>query len=353
MKKIIFVGGGTLGHVYPLIPLLSELSKEFELYFIGTKKGLEKNLVDKIKYFKEKYYIDMQGFRRSISIYNINTLKKLLIANKQTKSVLKNIKPDIVIGMGGYISGVVIRIATKLKIKTILHEQNAVMGLSNKLIEKKVDKVLLSFPIKDKIKNKNVVIVGNPRMSEIYESNKLKQEQSKTIVVVGGSRGSKFINDSFIAAKDEFEKLKYKIILITGNKYYQENIEKIIKVSNYNFEIIGFTDKLIEYLKKASVVVSRSGATTLVEMMALRKVCLLIPSPNVTNNHQEKNADILVNNDCAMKLLEKEITKDRIVEAIKELETNMELRVKFMTNLSKISNFKARESFIKEIKNLI
>lgn len=353
MKKIVFTCGGTLGHVYPIMPLLPKLASCYELYFIGTKTGLEKNIIDNTKEFKGRYYLDMQGFKRSISIYNIKTIKKYFKAGKEAKKILRDLKPDLVIGMGGYISGVVLKVACKLKIKTLIHEQNAVMGLANRFVEGKVDKVLLSFPVINKVKNKNVKIVGNPRLTEIYEKHKVKNEESKLIVVVGGSRGSKFINDTIISCYQDFKDLKYKIILITGNKYYQENIDLVNSLSDDDFKIIGFTDKLIEYLKRASVVVSRSGATTLVEMMALRKVCLLIPSPNVTSNHQEKNADILVNNGCAMKLLEKDITKDRIINSIKQLESDDDLRIKYVSNLLKVSNFKAREDFIKEIEELI
>lgn len=352
MKKIIFVGGGTLGHIYPFIPIVNKIKHQYELYFIGTTNGLEKNLIDKTEGFAKVYYLPMQGFRRSFSLYNLKTLKMYFQCKRKVKKILDVIKPDLVIGMGGYISGVVINVSIKQKIKTMIHEQNSVLGLSNKLLERKVNMVLLSFPVINKLKNKNVKIVGNPRLSEIYQSYPIRKEEKKLIVVVGGSRGSKQINDTTIASKDKLLNLGYRIVLVTGKKYYEENEISIKKIKEPKFQIIPFTDKLIDFLKQASIVISRSGATTLVELMALSKICLFIPSPNVTNNHQEKNADILVKNECALKILEKDLTVDKLVSLITKLE-NKDLRIKFINNMRKLANYHATDDFIFEIEKLL
>ena len=142
------------------------------------------------------------------------------------------------------------------------------------------------------------------------------------------------------------------IILVTGKKYYEENIDKIKQIEGDAFKVIGFTDMLIDLIKRASIVVSRSGATTLVELMALSKICIFVPSPNVTNNHQEKNADILVKNECALKLLEKDLSVSSLVKSITKLEDNM-TRIKFKNNMRKLVNYHASHDFIKEIKKLI
>ena len=172
-KKIIISGGGTLGHILPIIPVIMDIYKQYDLYFIGTKKGLEKKYLennDYNKYFKKMYFLDMEGINRKNIFKNIKVLYKYYIIRKQIIKIYETIKPNLIIGMGGYISGVSIKIANSKKIKTIIHEQNATMGLANKLVYKKVNKVLLSYDI-DEIKEK--VVIGNPRYSYIKENYKL------------------------------------------------------------------------------------------------------------------------------------------------------------------------------------
>lgn len=350
--KIIFVGGGTLGHIYPFLPIVKRLKDKYELYFIGTKNGLEKNLMDKVEGFIKCYYLEMQGLRRSVSLYNFKTIKLYLKCKNETRKLLKELKPDLVIGMGGYISGVVIKETIKQKIKTIIHEQNAVMGFANRLVEKKVNKVILSFPVENKLKNKHVLTIGNPRLQEIYDNHKVFVEDKKLVLIVGGSRGSDVMNEVALKSKDKLIYYGYKIVLITGNKYYEKNQNRLKALSNENFEIISFTVKLIDLIKKAYIVVSRSGATTLVELMALGKICLLIPSPNVTSNHQEKNADILVKNNGALKLLEKDLNANTLIKQIRILD-NLDLRIKFKNSVRKLANLKAADDFTFEVEKLL
>ncbi|HHU55262.1 MAG TPA: UDP-N-acetylglucosamine--N-acetylmuramyl-(pentapeptide) pyrophosphoryl-undecaprenol N-acetylglucosamine transferase [Acholeplasmataceae bacterium] len=353
MKKIIIVGGGTLGHIYPILPVVNKIKDKYKLYFIGTKTGLERRLIESNPDFIKKFFLDMQGFKRKLSLYNLVTISKFIKCYKNSKKILREIKPDLVIGMGGYISGVVIKVAKKMKFKAIIHEQNSVLGLANKFVEKNVDAVLLNFPLKRKLKNTNVKLVGNPRLTEIFENNKIKNELKKYLVVVGGSRGSKVINDTIISMIPELIKNKYKVVLITGSKYYEENENKI-KVLNYDdIKIIPFTNELISYLKKASVIISRSGATTLAEIIALRKIAILIPSPNVTNNHQEENANILVKQNCAVKILEKNLSKEKLLDMILNLEENNSLRSEFIYNMMKSFNYHARDDFINEMEKFL
>lgn len=353
MKKILIVGGGTLGHIYPILPVVEKVKDKYEFSFIGTKTGLEKDLIQKNPSFKHKYFLDMQGFKRKLTFENIKTINKYFKCFKEAKKILCDIKPDLVIGMGGYISGVVVRVAKKLKLKAIIHEQNSVLGLANRFVERKVDAVLLNFPLQKPLKNKNVKVIGNPRLSEIYENNRLKNEKKLHLVVVGGSRGSKVINDTIIECIPELKKHNYHLDLITGNKYYQEN-EKILKSLCCNqVQIIPFTNDLISYLKTASVVISRSGATTLSEIIGLRKIAILIPSPNVTSNHQELNADVLVNKNCAVKILEKDLSKEKLIDLILKLENDYFLRTQFVTNMMNHFNFQACNDFIKEMEKFL
>jgi UDP-N-acetylglucosamine--N-acetylmuramyl-(pentapeptide) pyrophosphoryl-undecaprenol N-acetylglucosamine transferase len=242
--------------------------------------------------------------------------------------------------------------AIKLKMKTIIHEQNAILGLANFLVYKKVDRLLLGLPLAKPINGDNIKLLGNPRITEIYENNKNWIENDKLILVVGGSRGSQVINDCTIKAKDELINKGYRIILVTGKKYFEEN-KNTLPASTENFTIIPFTNHLIEFMRKSSIVVSRSGATTLSEILGLRKIAILIPSPNVTKNHQEKNADVLVNSGASIKIVEHHLNPKILIDNIDELTFNRLKRINMIENMIKIAEISARDKFIKEMEMII
>lgn len=353
MKKILFVGGGTLGHIFPAIPVIKKLKekhKDLYIFFIGTKNGLEKNVIEKCQEIDETYYQDSLGFKRSLSFSNFKVLYKLFRNYYKSRKLLKKIKPDLVIGMGGYVSGAVLKAALKLKIKTFIHEQNSVFGLTNNMLKKKVDRILLSFPI-DNFESKKAVIVGNPRISEYYEKhkNRIQNYSNKSILVVGGSRGAKYINDLIIDLKDKFIECNIKVTIITGSKYYKENYLKIVNTTNDDFRIIEFVPDISKYLLESKIVVSRSGATTLSELSALNKVSILIPSPNVTNNHQEKNALIYANHNAAVMIVEKELNKNILFKKIKQLLDDENLFKQIKTNLETLCMKDSAVRFMSEL----
>lgn len=352
-KRIIISGGGTLGHILPIIPVVKEIYKEYDLYFVGTKKGLEKKYIesnDLLKYFKKVYYFDMQGINRKQLLKNIKLLYKYYIIRKRLKKLYKNINPSLVIGMGGYISGVAINVAAGMKIKTIIHEQNKIMGLANKLVYKKVDKILLAYDIEN-INNKE--IVGNPRFSYVKDNFTVKDEN--IILIVGGSLGSEFINNSIINNLDKFKIKDYVIKLIVGKKYYESNYGIINKINEENIfiQIYPFLDNLVEEMSRASIVISRGGATTISEIIALRKPSILIPSPNVTNNHQYYNVLDLYEKKCCEMIEEKNFDIDKIKEIIIHIITNYKYKTNIITNLDKYYNFDPKTRFIEIIKEEI
>lgn len=336
----------------PVVKMLKERDPAVKVYFIGTSDGLEKEYIEKTDYFEKTYYLDAQGFKRSLSLSNLVTLWKYLRSTCKCIKIFREVKPDIVVGMGGYISGSAVRAALRLKIKTAIHEQNSVYGLANRILKKKVDLVLLSYPIDTE---ENTKVVGNPRISEIYEryKDRLQAITERTVLVVGGSRGAQKINDLVLSMKDDFEKDHIRIILITGKKYYQENRDKINQTSGNLFIVKALVSDLSLYLIKARVVVTRCGATTLAEVMALRKVCLLIPSPNVTNNHQEKNALEIVNREGAMMLRESELTRGTFFTAVKKLLDDSKLRSRIISNLIMISDVSACSKFVAALDELM
>ena len=352
--KIVFTGGGTLGHIYPTFPVIKKLKEEGnEVYFIGGTRKNEEELLIKNKDIDKVYLIDLQGFKRKISLYNFITIKKYLKAKKKVKMILDEIKPDIVIGMGGYVSAPVLNVANSRKIKTIIHEQNSVYGLVNRFFKRKVDKVLLSYDIDNGEKIKHI---GNPRTSEFYNKYKdiidKKTMFNNKILVVGGSLGAKKINDFFIEKKNEFKKKKIEVVLVTGKKYYEDNKEYIEKNNNYPLSIIPFTNNLHEYMIDAKLVVSRSGATTISEIMGLKKVAIFIPSPNVTGNHQYKNAKYYAEKNCAF-LVEEDKIETELFEKILEVLSKEDLIKWMKNNINNCIMVDSDERFYQEIVNTV
>lgn len=311
--KVLFAGGGTLGHIFPCFSVIEKLKKEgSKVYFISGIKENERRILEGNSNIDEVYNIDLQGFKRKISLYNFVSIKKYFKGIRNIKKIMKELNPDLVIGMGGYISAPVLKVALKLKIKTMIHEQNSVYGLVNNIYKRKVNKVLLSFPIET---SDRISVVGNPRISEFFEKYYCKRTINKRkVLVVCGSLGASKINDYIIDNIDVFNKLNIEVKLITGNKYYSENEEKISKFNRFPLTIIPFSDEIYNEILDSKLVISRSGATTISEIMGLEKVAIFIPSPNVTNDHQYKNALYFCGKKCAFLVEEKNIETDLIKE---------------------------------------
>ena len=324
--KIVVSGGGTGGHIYPALALIRTMKEkhgETSFLYIGTKKGLESKLVPREGI--EFRSIHITGFKRSLSFENVKTVMRFLKGVRQCKKWLKEYKPDIVIGTGGYVCGPVVYAASKLHIPTIIHEQNSVPGLTNKFLSKHVDKIAVCFEAaKDFFPPEKVVLTGNPRASEVASAKKngalrafgLK-ENVPTVLIFGGSRGARPLNEAVVKSLATFQNKPYQILYITGEIHF-ENVQKEARSAGKaaNVAIAPFVHNMPEILKEVDLVVSRAGATTLAELTALGVPSILIPSPYVTNNHQEKNARTLANKGAAVLLLEKELSPDRLVKEL-------------------------------------
>lgn len=355
-KRIVISGGGTLGHILPILPIIKEISNKYSLYFIGTKKGLEKKYLkdnDFLKYFNEAYFLDMEGINRKNIFKNFKVLYKYFITTRKIKKIYKKICPDLVIGMGGYISGMSVEKASKMKIKTIIHEQNTLLGLANKLSYKKVDKVLLSYDI-ESLNIENKVIVGNPRYSDVKE--KYKYDDENNILIVGGSLGSKKINDIILNNIDYFLFENYKLCLVVGKKYYESNIKLINSIKKkYKGKVVinSFLNDLVSIMSKSTVVVSRSGATTIAELLALKVPSILIPSPNVTSNHQYYNALELKKKEACVLIEETDLTKEILKDSINHIITSFSYKRQLVNNMSKIITNDPKADFIKIIEEML
>lgn len=332
--KIAVSGGGTGGHIYPALALIREIQKKddtVEFLYIGTEKGLESQLVPRENIpFKS---IHITGFRRKISFENVKTILRFLKGVRDSKKMLKDFKPDVVIGTGGYVCGPVVYAAAKMGIPSIIHEQNSVPGLTNKFLSRYVDKIAICFEeARGFFPEKKVVMTGNPRASEVLGKDGISGRLSAglklklpTVLIFGGSRGARPINEAVIKSLTELSSKPYQVLYITGDAHFEEVQKEVELVGNpENVIIKPFVHNMPEVLAGIDLTVSRAGATTLAELTSLGIPSILVPSPYVTDNHQEKNALALSEHGAARLLLEKNLTGPKLVEQIDQILGNEE-----------------------------
>ena len=330
--KIIVSGGGTGGHIYPalsFINYLKTIEPDVSVLYIGTQKGLESKIVPENGIAFQT--IDIQGFKRSLSPENVRTVYKFLKSVSDAKKIIKAFQPDIVIGTGGYVAGPVIYAAAKLKIPTIVHEQNSIPGVTNKFLSSYATRVALAFQEAGSFfPSKKTVFTGNPRAQEVADltdtSHVLCQyglkNDKKTIVIFGGSRGALKINTAVVEALPELATKAYQILYASGEIYYNDpEFSDIFTAYNEkeNIKIVPYINNMVEVLNDANLILSRAGATTLAEITALGLPSILVPSPYVTADHQTKNAEALENAGAAIMIKNAELTGRSIVAAIDSL----------------------------------
>ncbi|MCJ8006180.1 undecaprenyldiphospho-muramoylpentapeptide beta-N-acetylglucosaminyltransferase [Lederbergia wuyishanensis] len=324
--KIVVSGGGTGGHIYPALALIKTIQKQdpsVEFLYIGTEKGLEAKIIERENIaFKA---INITGFKRSISFENAKTVFRFIKGVYDSKKIIKQFKPDVVIGTGGYVCGPVVYAAAKRKIPTVIHEQNSVAGLTNRFLSRYVDRVAICFEeVRPFFPPEKVIMTGNPRASEVLESKTTGilqsfglKENVKTALIVGGSRGARPINEAVIKSLSQLSNKSYQIIYVTGEVHYKEvSKEAEFLGINHNVAIVPFIHNMEEVLSSIDVVVGRAGATSLAELTSLGIPSILIPSPYVTDNHQVKNASALVNKGAAVMLEESELSSQRLIAAL-------------------------------------
>ncbi|MDY7223102.1 undecaprenyldiphospho-muramoylpentapeptide beta-N-acetylglucosaminyltransferase [Halalkalibacterium halodurans] len=327
--KIVVSGGGTGGHIYPALAFINEMKKRDErldVLYIGTERGLESEIVPREGIPFQTIHIT--GFQRKLSMENAKTVVRFLRGTKRAKALLNEFKPDVVIGTGGYVCGPVVYAAAKLKIPTVIHEQNSVPGLTNKFLSRYVDRIAICFKEAEAFFPKNkVVFTGNPRASEVMSGNREEGLRSlsikpnkKTVLIVGGSRGARPINDAFMSILSDVKAKPYQFVYVTGTVHYERVQEQMKSIGQpENVIVQPFIHNMPDVLSAVDLIVARAGATTLAEITALGLPSILIPSPYVTNNHQEKNAAALSKKDAAILRKESELTGDRLLQDIDDI----------------------------------
>lgn len=371
--KILFACGGTAGHINPAIAIanyLKDKDSNTEILFAGNPNGMERKIVEKNGYSFSP--IKVLGIQRKISLRNIkNNIKALwylLWSSNRAKKIIEEFHPDVVMGTGGYVSGPVVRKAAKMGYKTIAMENNAIPGVTTKLLAKYVDKILLDVPESMKYlpKNKNYIVTGNPVREEIFSEDREKAREyykvgnKLCILSFGGSLGAQKLNEAvadFMAWHLNNE--NYFHIHGSGSyygpSYYYEMLkQKGVNAKDYdNLIIREYIEDMPRCLAAADIVICRCGAITLAELKAAGKASILIPSPNVAENHQYHNAMVLVNHDAASIIEEKNLTGQSLCDMVKDLANNPEKIKMYSENAKSMSIKNANERIRNEILSLV
>lgn len=366
--RFLFAGGGTAGHINPAIAIAGALKERYadtEIAFVGTERGMENRLVPKEGY--PIYHIDIQGFKRSICLYNVQTVMKAAKAMNKAAHIIREFQPDVVIGTGGYVSGPVVYQAARMKVPTVIHEQNAYPGMTSKMLSRVVDKVLISFDssrsyFKDQGK---LTLVGNPirenmsRQDHMQAKRELQVSEEKPLVVCfAGSLGAEAINDVMVEIiqqhKDDH---RMELIFATGERYYEQVVEKLHEVmqdrQQYgHIHVQRYIYNMDQVMAAADLLVCRSGAITISEIACLHKASILIPSPNVTGNHQYHNAKSYEDVGGAVMIQEKELTAQRLYQEIDTLLSHPEKRADIERNVQKVAYPDATQNICDEVLEL-
>ncbi len=366
---ILFAGGGTAGHINPALAIAGYVKKmepDAKISYIGTAKNLESRLVPAAGY--DFYTIDVSGFVRSFSpaatCKNISSVIKAFKASSKAKKLLKELKPDIVVGTGGYVSGPVLRTAAKLGIKTAIHEQNAFPGLTTKTLAPDVDRIMLAMPEARKYMklSREPDEVGNPVRSELLYADrktareKLGLDSRPLILSFGGSLGAKPINDAVAGLiKHHNNSGKYYHIHAAGRAGFEGMKAKIDETCGKLSDEITLREYINDMdvcMAAADLVICRAGAITLSELSVCGKASILIPSPYVAENHQFHNAMTLKNKGAATVIEEKDLTDDLLIETVEKLLSNPDIAFEMGKKAKESAIVDSNERIYKIIKEL-
>lgn len=356
--KIIISGGGTGGHLFPALAIAEELQNRFsdaEILFVGALGRIEMTKVPNAGYKIIGLWVD--GFQRKLSLKNLMFPIKLFFSLIKSLFIVITYKPNLVIGTGGYASGPLIFISNLFKIPSLIQEQNSYPGITNKLLSSSVDKIAVAYEGLERYFPKDkIVVTGNPIRKFIEKStidavNAKKyfdlNPQKSTLVVLGGSLGAKTINQLIAKKLDWFRSLDIQIIWQCGSLYYEQYKELSCKEVN----ISAFVNEMDQLYASADVIISRAGAATLTELSCVAKPAILIPSPNVAENHQFHNAMALANQNAALVVTEKNLNK-AFESAFKAL-LDEKKQKEVIQNLRQLAKPNAAKEIVNHIQELL
>ena len=359
-NKFIISGGGTGGHIYPAVAIANELKAQFPdatFLFVGAKDKMEMQKVPQAGYKIEGLWI--AGLQRKITVQNAMFPIKLASSLLKSFFILKRFKPDVVIGTGGFASGAVLKVASMLGIPTVIQEQNSYPGITNKLLAKKANSICVAYENLERFFPKDKLhFTGNPVRQDLMEVASKKEEaiayfkldaSKKTLLILGGSLGARRINQLIEKELDFLLQLDFQIIWQCG-KHYLNEYSKYNETENV--QVTAFIDRMDLVYAAADVVISRSGASSVSELCIVGKPTIFIPSPNVSEDHQTKNAKAIVERGAA--ILIKESNLDDEFKIVFEAIVKDQGKLQNLTeNIKKLAKPNATKAIVEEIKKVL
>lgn len=361
--RIIISGGGTGGHIFPAISIANTFRNRFpdaKILFVGANDRMEMEKVPAAGY--EIVGLPVSGFDRAHLLNNIKVLRRLAKSLGLAKKTIREFKPDIAVGVGGYASGPTLWMAASQGIPTLIQEQNSYAGVTNKLLAKKAGRICVAYEGMEKFfPADRIVVTGNPVRKDLEEAQNKREEalaffglspEKKTILVVGGSLGARTINRSIQGDLDKLFASDVQVIWQTG-RYYQEDALKHLKAyRGMPVWCSDFITRMDYAYSAADLVISRAGASSISELCLLKKPVILVPSPNVAEDHQTKNAQALVDKKAAMMIADKDAEQQLVPKALEVVRDDERLRA-LSRNIGTLARHQSAERIVDEIVKII
>ena len=361
--KVIISGGGTGGHIFPAISIANALKAripEVDILFVGAKDRMEMDKVPAAGY--PIVGLPVKGFDRAHLFNNIQVVNCLLKSLRLAKKTVRDFRPDIAVGVGGYASGPTLWMASSLGIPTLIQEQNSYAGVTNKLLAKRANRICVAYEGMERFFPKEkLVVTGNPVRKDLESALGKREEaarffgldpQKRTVLVVGGSLGARTINQSIQGGLDQFFRSDVQLIWQTGRYYHEEATRHLKAYRGMPVWCSDFISRMDYAYAAADLVISRAGASSISELCILRKPVVLVPSPNVAEDHQTKNAMALVDQGAAVMVPDREAPAHLVDTALELVHQDDRLAV-LSEHIGKMAHVDSAERIVDEILRII
>jgi UDP-N-acetylglucosamine--N-acetylmuramyl-(pentapeptide) pyrophosphoryl-undecaprenol N-acetylglucosamine transferase len=361
-KRVIISGGGTGGHIFPAVSIANALKRmepAIEILFVGAKGRMEMEKVPAAGY--EIVGLDIQGFQRKSLLKNLALPFKLIKSLWKARSVIRTFKPDVAVGVGGYASGPLLYVASQMNIPYLIQEQNSYAGMTNKKLGNHASMICVAFDGMDRFfPAEKILLTGNPiRQDSVNIAGKREDAlksfglspDKKTILIVGGSLGARTLNESMFTALEKFIEADVQLIWQTGKHYYKSITDKVGTI-HQNICIAEFLNRMDFAYAAADLIISRAGAGTIAELCVIGKPVILVPSPNVAEDHQTKNAAALVKTDAAILISDMDAPRTLAITALDLLKQERKL-VELGNNIRKLALPNADDVIANEVLKIV